>query len=840
MARTYGIELVITERGLAVIDDASKKVHDLSKDTAEAAKQFSAFEKEAIAAAAATVRTFEANEAANKELAAMRRQFAGFSGERIVAEGNAIAAMFVELQGRGLDAGTAAELLKTRYADLESRAQRLGVAMSGNTQALGAALQAQKLAAIEANALSDVMEIAAKETAEAAKATTVAGETTARTWDGAGPVVKKSANVITDALRDIATGSATAGQALGGIATSVGLKAVEEGVEGTIKKMVGLKEASDGAAKSVSLLGSSSLATTGIVAGMAVAVGAAAAAIVTTVKLTADWVDELGNAAEAQSKAEEPTKRQLEQYRDLGAAVGMSGTRLRELYPTMDRLVAAAKADPAGALALAMHEYTIRTAAANVQTAEFVRQLTAVERVEIKARLEEQIAAMQAGGFAAKGYGERLAELGQKFAAATPKDSLAQIEAVNRAFLNLENRFGSTAAAVELIGTDFAASVEQAHRFGVTVPAEAEKAYHSVKRLSDEMGYLGKAADVSPTRLAEQSDALASAVDKVSARFGMGSAGVKTYANEIKALQQRFDDLGITAPESLSRLTLQIESFGGAAHGVALGVGKNFGIAGDDVKRTAELVAAAATNVVAQGAKAIQDMEAAAAKAAASLMSIRASLSLTGEDDKTVKVDKGDARIKDALGFLSTLQKTGLGEAGAYASEAKKIIVAGNLSALEKLISSIREGAASAIRVGGGSNQAEADSLLRLAQSLSNVLGTLSKFEARASGGPIIGGRSYMVGERGPEPFIASASGRMLSNSEARSVFASSIGGGDAVSELRALRNEMKSAGGNALVEEIRQLRSVLVNRPVVVSVDPKALANSGNMATARNDAGKW
>jgi hypothetical protein len=44
---------------------------------------------------------------------------------------------------------------------------------------------------------------------------------------------------------------------------------------------------------------------------------------------------------------------------------------------------------------------------------------------------------------------------------------------------------------------------------------------------------------------------------------------------------------------------------------------------------------------------------------------------------------------------------------------------------------------------------------------LSGLLGSLLGSPGRATGGPVSGGRAYMVGERGPELFVPSSSGRI-------------------------------------------------------------------------------
>jgi hypothetical protein len=77
-------------------------------------------------------------------------------------------------------------------------------------------------------------------------------------------------------------------------------------------------------------------------------------------------------------------------------------------------------------------------------------------------------------------------------------------------------------------------------------------------------------------------------------------------------------------------------------------------------------------------------------------------------------------------------------------------------------LSVLSEIAAAAIRTGldslGGGGSGGHGGLL---SSLSSVLGGLSGVPGRATGGPVSPGRAYRVGERGPELFVPTSSGRI-------------------------------------------------------------------------------
>lgn len=82
-------------------------------------------------------------------------------------------------------------------------------------------------------------------------------------------------------------------------------------------------------------------------------------------------------------------------------------------------------------------------------------------------------------------------------------------------------------------------------------------------------------------------------------------------------------------------------------------------------------------------------------------------------------------------------------------------------------------------------------------QTLLSPNGPLAKLiptgGARASGGPVLGGSAYLVGERGPEIFMPSSSGRIISNDNSRRM-AGRWGGGAHV-EMTVITNDANSFG---------------------------------------------
>ena len=78
-------------------------------------------------------------------------------------------------------------------------------------------------------------------------------------------------------------------------------------------------------------------------------------------------------------------------------------------------------------------------------------------------------------------------------------------------------------------------------------------------------------------------------------------------------------------------------------------------------------------------------------------------------------------------------------------------------------LSAMNEIAASAIRSGiGAAAGGGGGGLLSLATS---AIGSLLGLPGRATGGPVAPGRAYVVGERGPELFLPTASGRVVAPS---------------------------------------------------------------------------
>jgi len=94
-----------------------------------------------------------------------------------------------------------------------------------------------------------------------------------------------------------------------------------------------------------------------------------------------------------------------------------------------------------------------------------------------------------------------------------------------------------------------------------------------------------------------------------------------------------------------------------------------------------------------------------------------------------------------------------------------------------------------------------------IGSTLTGAVGALLGLPGRATGGPVAPGRAYMVGERGPEVFIPTSSGRVdtgrSSGAEQRAVSVSinlaAARGGDSPVALRRSSRQVASAVSRAL-----------------------------------------
>ena len=94
-----------------------------------------------------------------------------------------------------------------------------------------------------------------------------------------------------------------------------------------------------------------------------------------------------------------------------------------------------------------------------------------------------------------------------------------------------------------------------------------------------------------------------------------------------------------------------------------------------------------------------------------------------------------------------------------------------------------------------------------LLSGLGNMVAGLVGSPGRATGGPVSGGRAYMVGERGPELFVPSSGGRIeqVGGGRARDVRVTiSVAGAPGMTEPQALRQSSRQVA-NAVRSALRK-----------------------------------
>lgn len=115
----------------------------------------------------------------------------------------------------------------------------------------------------------------------------------------------------------------------------------------------------------------------------------------------------------------------------------------------------------------------------------------------------------------------------------------------------------------------------------------------------------------------------------------------------------------------------------------------------------------------------------------------------------TTLVD-GFSRAGDALerGLMNAIRKGSLGF-----EDLRKIA----LNVLDQIASQALNNLFGSIGLGGGGAGGTGNAIL----GLGSLLGSLFGLPGRATGGPVAPGRSYVVGERGPELFVPTSAGRV-------------------------------------------------------------------------------
>lgn len=142
------------------------------------------------------------------------------------------------------------------------------------------------------------------------------------------------------------------------------------------------------------------------------------------------------------------------------------------------------------------------------------------------------------------------------------------------------------------------------------------------------------------------------------------------------------------------------------------------------------------------------------------LIDVRASTQGFADDIRAMRgtfdttLVEGFARAGDVLerGLSSAIRRGGLGF-----EDLRRVAMA----ALDDIAARIAQGGG----IGAGSGPAPA--MGGIGDLLGDVVGTALGLPGRATGGPVAPGRAYLVGEKGPEVFVPTSSGRIETGGEA-------------------------------------------------------------------------
>lgn len=160
--------------------------------------------------------------------------------------------------------------------------------------------------------------------------------------------------------------------------------------------------------------------------------------------------------------------------------------------------------------------------------------------------------------------------------------------------------------------------------------------------------------------------------------------------------------------------------------------------------------------------------------------------------DLVEEVDKVGVKMGDVLGRGAETAGLGIENALLKALRTGKL----GFEDLKKIALSVLSEIASAAIKGG------LDSIFGGARGgLTGVIGGLFGAPGRATGGPVSPGRAYMVGERGPELFVPTSSGRIDAGA--------SGGGGERDVRIAITINTGQSGGGDAPQALARSSRQV-------------------------------
>ena len=451
----------------------------------------------------------------------------------------------------------------------------------------------------------------------------------------------------------------------------------------------------------------------------------------------------------------------------------------------------------------------------------------------------------------------RIREITRGFDDMLPPKIQERIKTLAGAHDELTRSTGSAQTATALLGDAFMKVAGEAELAGVKIDSGFLSKFNAAR-----VEEITKAfASLTPKRVTEEALALVAAFEKLTKQTGSQKTAFELLAPQIQSVEKNFGQLKNSMPEGLPKPFTDMTKEGKKAQEGITGLNETMGYfkervtdveyanstmfgqlkVGHDMSR--KLIAQAVADSENWSKKIIE----ASNKARAAVESVRVSQGLTGEDDVKVEGASSNEGVKRAIGQIPDMLKALSGAGQEVVRAAKGALVEGNISALRKLAEMTRERITAIGMVATDMAGGTGDELRGLSQWLAGLIAQLSRIQPRALGGPVLGGSTYLVGERGPELLRMGNSGGEIIPNVDRVLGARQSGGRtDALLEQLIAEGKVTRAAfaraaemdrSAEVVAAVKGLSSEIKSRPVVVNIDGKQVARSNLYQNSHNQA---
>lgn len=728
----------------------------------------------------------------------------------------ALADALAEIERQGITSGPVYDNLIKKLSDLEDRAAASG---------LKGAEAMEQLATRTARSVDGVAVPALGRSAKA-------GEIL-------GPVIRKSADAASDALRKTsleALGLSGSLGVTGDALTRIGFKAVEEQIES-----LGMGLAT-GSLKFSAFGAAGGLALSLLVGGLA---GYGAALGVATTKI-AEFFMQIDDGSEAEARSYEMTGRQVEQYREIAKAAGMSTTELRKYGGSLAEIISYADKNPGGIIADALEQITNRApnaalaignvaAQAGMSQAELRALGPAIEEglgriprisksgieavqalMEASREAIDKVKRASAEALPDKGFFTQLTEYNNALRAVRPIQFDADIAALNMAWTNANTQLGSAVQATRLYKDEFIALGERAEDFGQKLDA-ATSSKVTAARVAE---IVDAQKEMFPESIIQRAADLAKAYDVIVERTGSTKAAQAALKGEFEAVKEQGKQLGIVLPDAfvatsfaVLKLTTDANQLWGATEeGVA-----RFKAAIKDAESAWPSFVASTQSAIDASVSKINE-----------LIAKQYQVSLGGsEDDQIVNVDKGDSDIASILDRVKGMKKSIDGAGADYVAEFLKGLSAGNITVAENILLALKD-ASAVINAHGGQAGGAGDKMAGLKMSLEQILAEFKQLvnaPSRKVGGNVTEGEFYQVHGlwQAPADGIITPAASMPKSS--------GFGGGNSGGFMSGRMEQLLEKNNALLVEQNR-----LLAQRQTLNVDGRMLAHTVNERNARGE----